>query len=213
MNVFILCTGRCGSTTFAKACGHITNYSSGHESRARAIGDERMAYPDNHIEADNRLSWFLGRLDQQFGSNAFYVHLWREPAEAVAHSLLAQGYDKPHAIVRAFHQGIVRGANVSHQDAALDCVRTVTENIRHFLSDKPNKMDFPLDRAGSLFPQFWESIGAEGNLEAALNEFAVKHNPTKPPPTFPHVANHSARRTGGRILRALGLRRSQPSVM
>ena len=34
MNVFILNTGRCGSRTFARACAHITNYTSAHESRS-----------------------------------------------------------------------------------------------------------------------------------------------------------------------------------
>lgn len=28
MNVFVLCTGRCGSMTFARACGHIRNFSA-----------------------------------------------------------------------------------------------------------------------------------------------------------------------------------------
>lgn len=56
MNVFVLNSGRCGSTTFIAACRHITNYSSGHESRATLIGEERLAYPTQHIEADNRLS-------------------------------------------------------------------------------------------------------------------------------------------------------------
>ena len=63
MNIFVLCTGRCGSMTFTKACGHIDNFSSAHESRCGRLGNERLAYPENHIEVDNRLSWddFNGR--------------------------------------------------------------------------------------------------------------------------------------------------------
>ncbi|MEJ1383421.1 MAG: hypothetical protein RPV21_03475, partial [Candidatus Sedimenticola sp. (ex Thyasira tokunagai)] len=67
MNIFILNTGRCGSTTFIEACRHITNYSAAHESRIQLIGDRRLAYPQNHIEADNRLSWLLGRLEHTYG--------------------------------------------------------------------------------------------------------------------------------------------------
>ncbi len=63
MNVFVLGTGRCGTTTFMKACRHVTNCTSGHETRVNHVGPERLSYPSNHIEADNRLSWFLGRLD------------------------------------------------------------------------------------------------------------------------------------------------------
>jgi len=77
MNVFVLCTGRSGSHTFAKACGHIDNYSVSHESRnlnkVRTIN-----YPDSHIEVDNKLSYFLGRLDKKFGHDPIYVHLIRD---------------------------------------------------------------------------------------------------------------------------------------
>ena len=64
MNVFVLNTGRCGSVTFIEACRHIHHYSAAHESRATYIGEQRLAYAANHIEADNRLCWFLGRLDK-----------------------------------------------------------------------------------------------------------------------------------------------------
>ncbi len=56
MDVFVLCTGRCGSTTFIKACAHITNYTAAHESRTGLLGSDRLDYPGKHIEADNRLS-------------------------------------------------------------------------------------------------------------------------------------------------------------
>ena len=62
MNVFVLCTGRCGSVTLYKICKHIQNFTSGHESRKKLD----FKYQENHIEIDNRLSWFLGRLDDKF---------------------------------------------------------------------------------------------------------------------------------------------------
>ena len=60
----------------------------GHESR-RDVVDDRLNYPANHIEVDNRLSWFLGSLERQYGADAFYVHLVRDPNEVVE-SLLAR---------------------------------------------------------------------------------------------------------------------------
>ena len=51
-NVFVLCTGRCGSTSFERACRHATNWTSGHETRSHLLGADRLAYPDRHIEAD-----------------------------------------------------------------------------------------------------------------------------------------------------------------
>ncbi|MEW8461604.1 MAG: hypothetical protein AB2653_14955 [Candidatus Thiodiazotropha endolucinida] len=77
MNIFILNAGRCGSTTFVQACQHISNYSAAHESRSTLTGKQRLSYPDNHIEADNRLCWLLGRLEREYGNDAYYVHLTR----------------------------------------------------------------------------------------------------------------------------------------
>jgi hypothetical protein len=89
MNVFVLNTGRCGSTTFAAACAHVTNFTVAHESRVGALGAARFDYPRRHIEVDNRLSWFLGRLEQRWGQEAFYVHLTRD-VEATARSFSAR---------------------------------------------------------------------------------------------------------------------------
>ena len=115
MNVFVLCTGRCGSTTFARAAEHATNFSVGHESRKRLIGAERFAYADNHIEVDNRLSWMLGRLDDHYGERARYVHLTRE-REAVARSFL-QRWDREsdhHQGLPALHSCQQQGRSARH---------------------------------------------------------------------------------------------------
>src|SRR5262245_39334592 len=102
MNVFILNTGRCGSTTIIKACSYITNYTAAHESRTGLVGPDRLDYPPNHIEADNRLSWFLGRLERTYGNDAFYVHLKRQDA-ATARSF-AQRYQ--YGIIKAYRDAI-----------------------------------------------------------------------------------------------------------
>lgn len=49
MRAFVLCTGRCGSVTFIKACAHIDNFSAGHETLASEVGTRRFAYPDDHV--------------------------------------------------------------------------------------------------------------------------------------------------------------------
>lgn len=175
-NVFVLCTGRCGSVTFARACSHLTNYSVGHESRSGDIGDARMAYPNRHLEVDNRLSWFLGALDATHGQDALYVHLLRD-AESVAQSFAAR-WGK--GIIGAFNGGIVFPPRPSSERLAV-CrfyVRTVTSNIETFLSDKPMKMTIWLEDALEDFPGFWERIQGEGNLEKGLDEFRVRHNAT-----------------------------------
>lgn len=177
MNIFVLSTGRCGSMTFSKACQHITNYSSAHESRLPFIGDKRLAYPDNHIEADNRLCWILGRLEQAYGDDAFYVHLTRERQQ------VAESYTRRHdfGIMKAYREGILLGGEQSQTDLAIaqDYIDTIETNIHFFLKDKTHTMPFQLENARHDFKVFWEWIGAEGNINKALDEWDIKYNPSK----------------------------------
>ncbi len=179
MNVFVLCTGRSGSVTFIKACANIENFSAAHESLSHALGARRLAYPANHIEADNRLSWILGRLDEAYGDNACYVHLQRDLLET-ARSFQAR-YDR--GIIQAYRTQIIMGGEglnpgLDSIDFCIDYCRTVDANIRAFLKDKTRKMNFSLERAKSDFPTFWEWIGATGNFDAAMSAWDVRHNAT-----------------------------------
>ena len=164
MNVFVLSTGRCGSTTFVEACRHITNYTAAHESRARMIGDAHFAYPERHIEADNRLSWFLGSLDAHFGDRALYVHQTRDAAGVAA------SYERRyfHGIMRAYGTAMIGDApdRGSRYEVALDYVRTVNANIEHFLKDKTRVLSFELEHAQRDFRRFWEAISPSGSLSA-----------------------------------------------
>lgn len=181
MNVFVLCTGRCGSTTFYRACSHITNFTAAHESRVTLLGPERLAYPANHIEVDNRLSWLLGRLDRTYGDSAFYVHLTRD-REAVAESFMRR-YEK--GIIKAYRDGILMRESrrklpaPKPLDLCFDYIDSVTANIEYFLNDKSNKMSLALERASDEFRSFWDSIGAEGDFSAALKEWNILHNATQ----------------------------------
>ena len=174
MNIFVLSTGRCGSTTFVEACRHMTNFTAAHESRARIAGPDRLKYPSTHIEADNRLSWFLGRLDREYGPSAFYVHLRRDDFKT-ADSLLKRYHG---GIMRAYSAGILMRKDAQHdpRTVCLDYCETVNSNIVCFLKDKPLKLTMQLESAKTGFRMFWERIGAQGNLQAALAEWDVRHN-------------------------------------
>lgn len=181
-HVFILCTGRCGSTSFARAAAHAAPWTAGHETRSHLLGLDRLAYPPLHIEADNRLSWMLGRLEDSFGPDAAYVHLTRDP-EAVAHSY-ARRVD--YGIMHAYYHGIVFPAPGVGDDQrpvlphARDMVATITANIQAFLRGKPHVMRLQLERIEDDFPAFWDWIGAEGRLDLALQEWSTRHNETVP---------------------------------
>jgi hypothetical protein len=174
MNIFVLCTGRCGSKSFVQACKHITNYSAGHETRARFVGAEKFDYPENHIEADNRLSWHLGRLEEIYGDDALYIHLHRERSKVIAS--YAQRWAPVGGMMPAYRNGILRAGAHSRSATAEDFVDTVEANITSFLRDKTMTMTVALEDATEWFPRFWHRIGAEGDLNGALAEWSHQHN-------------------------------------
>lgn len=183
MNVFVLGTGRTGTTTFIEACGHLTNYTSGHETRVRRLGRDRFKYPDNHIEADNRLSWMLGQLHQEYKvKDTLYVYLKRNRDE-VAHSYLKRWNNGYRAgIITAFGHGIVMKAEDWTEEEKLEVckfyVDTVNYNVTQFLKDKPS-MTMYLEAIRDTFPEFLDRINAEGDIKAAMAEWDVKHNASK----------------------------------
>jgi hypothetical protein len=164
--------------TFIKACDHITNYTAAHESRTGLIGASRLAYPQNHIESDNRLSWFLGRLDNAYGDKAFYVHLERNDIATGRSFVRYHGK----GIIRAYRQAIlIRCPKDSDPiTITLDYCHTINSNIALFLKDKTQWMSFSLEHAKKDFREFWSRIGAEGDLDAAISEFDTAYNASSP---------------------------------
>jgi hypothetical protein len=179
MNVFVLCTGRSGSSGFIEACKHITNFTAAHESLSKETGQARFQFPQRHIEADNRLSWQLGELDKIYGKDAFYVHLTRNK-EATAKSFMNR-FLMPKSMIYAYANGIKKRPPeiLTHTERfkiCLDYVETVNTNIEVFLKDKPHQLSVELEDIKTGFRLFWKNIKADGNLDKALNEFDIKHN-------------------------------------
>lgn len=203
VRVFVLNSGRCGSLTFARSCGHMTNFTSAHEGNWWNPVAARFDYPEQHIEIDNRLSWFLGTLAEYY-PNAKYVHLYRSP-DAVAQSLLRRWRTDPPPhktnrrplslvtrLIRNRHPGTgivpafaysMYGRNdrpwlpEERLEVCREYVRVVTANIAEFLRDK-EWHPFPIEEAQSVLPQLWHWIGAEGDIEAARKEFTIQYNAT-----------------------------------
>jgi hypothetical protein len=199
--VFVLSTGRCGSTTFAASCAHITNHTSGHETNWGRLGDVRLDYPSDHIEVDNRLSWFLGSLAARY-PDARYVHLLRDRQRVVDSFLKRWPWDPPAgriglprlvgratgrltpgvvatSILPAFaYQVTGRRQPIPLADrpaVAGHYVDTVTANIEAFVEGRPPRRVDLEALAGDL-PDLWDWIGAEGDLAAAVSELTVRHN-------------------------------------
>lgn len=162
MNVFVLCAGRTASTTFAEACSHIEGYTSSHESLAAQLFSARLDYPNNHIEVDNRLAFFLGSLDQKYGDNAYYVHLTRDESK-VAASYRKRWYYRV-SIVRAFYSHILMtpvNDRADYENACKFYVETNRQNIHHFLKDKTHTFVFELENAKPEFERMVSWLGKE----------------------------------------------------
>ncbi len=157
--------------TFARACRHIANYSSAHESGR--FDRYSLEYPENHIEVDNRLAWFLGRLHEKY-PHAFYVHLLRDEG-AAARSYAERGGHEAAKILHGFMFAVKQGQHGEAAQEAREMVATVNANIRHFLREKPH-VTIDIASAGESFPAFWKWIRAEGRLDAALCELKNRYN-------------------------------------
>lgn len=177
MRAFVLCTGRCGSLTLARALGHASNYTVGHESRAHVtVG--RLDYPDQHIEADNRLSWFLGGLGRRFPA-AVWVHLTRDPEQVAAS--YAERFHVRAGIMPAFASGVLRRgpARPSERlELARLYVDTVAANLEAFLATQDPKrvVRMAIEQPHEPFDELWYLLGAEGNRQAAHAELDKRHN-------------------------------------
>jgi hypothetical protein len=177
VNIFVLCCGRCGSTTFAQATSYAENFTSGHETRAGLLGTHRLDYQNQHVEVDNRLAWFLGALDGKYGKAAYYVHFTRDP-EAIAKSY-NQRWHLRGAIVRDYSESILIGARADPLDMCRDYVATVSENISFFLRDKPNVLHVRLENIQEDFGKFWDWIGAVGDRDSAIDIWRHKFNSSR----------------------------------
>lgn len=182
MRVFVLTTGRAGSQTFARAAAHIHGMTAAHESR-RARIEDRLDYPDNHVEVDNRLVWFLGSLDRRFrDEDTFYVVLRRDPEE-VATSYVRRWHINV-SIVRAFFNGILmfrerKPAPEERLRAARLFVRTVEENVDHFLKNRDNYCIIRTDALETGFFEFLDRAGLDGDRAAMQRELTTVHNRSK----------------------------------
>jgi len=174
MRVFVLCTGRCGSLTFARAAAHATNYTAAHESDGLRRG---LAFPDDHIEVNNRLVWFLGILAERY-PQARFVHLTRDP-EQTARSYADRGDDDDGKILRAWRRTIKQDGRPGGPliADAREYVAAVNSLIAGYL-DGCN-LDWLPVRLGrpDTFARFWDWIGARGDRDVALATFGRIHNP------------------------------------
>ena len=180
-NVFVLSPGRSGSKSFVEASKHLSNYSASHESRGGKLGEERFAYPQFHIEADNRLCWFLGPLSERFKEReVLYVHLIRDfeaTVDSFLHRLRNSTYRS--SIIDAFAHGVLMKPGDWTPEEEVEVARlyvsTIHSNIEEFLRSR-NSISVQLDDGGGSFDAFLEQISADGDLTLTRNTWQQIHN-------------------------------------
>ena len=152
-----------------------------HESRGGKLGEERFAYPQFHIEADNRLCWFLGPLSDRFSEKeVLYVHLKRDfetTVDSFLHRLQNSTYRS--SIINAFAHGVLMKPGDWTPEEEIEVVRlfvsTIHSNIELFLAAR-NSITVELEDGGSSFDLFLDEISAEGDLAMTRNTWQKIHN-------------------------------------
>lgn len=182
MRVFVLCTGRCGSMTLSKALSHATNYTTAHETHKKSVRT-RLDYPDNHIEVDNRLSFFLGLLHKKY-PEAFYIWLRRDRAKVI--DSYAKRFNTRAGIMNAYARGVIQDPNPSltheRKRAIAELYTDATEaNIEAFCNSSEVRSGYiNMDHTPAAdLKTIWRDIGAEGDLDAALRELGRFYNASK----------------------------------
>jgi len=171
-----------------KACQVATNYTAAHESLYLR---NDLKYPDNHIEVNNRLTWWVGLLDKKF-PDAKYVYLTRDP-EAVAISHEKNCMKKPARIIEYWRRTMRMGWKKhkagnpklrNERPAIVDCreyVAACNGLIEVFLRS-PKRNGEPRDwfhvdiDDPESFRRFWLWAGLEGDLDKAMDVFNIRTN-------------------------------------
>lgn len=168
MRIFVIGTGRCGTVTFSKACEHITNYTSGHETTTHGKEGNGFNFPDNHIEIDPRLSQFMPILIDKY-PDALFIHLRRNKKDCVNSLSKRQSL----ALYNQFHLG--SGITDYNKTASIYYDNTVSL-VNHLLGRTKHRMIIELESVELGFKRFWQQIKAKGNLGKSLKELKIRYN-------------------------------------
>lgn len=175
MNVFFISPGRTGTTTISVAFSCITGFTSLHESRVKFLGDERVNYPTNHFECDNRLVWFLPRLSKKYAESSILVIVNREKLK------IASSYNQRWGgigIMRAYSQGILmRHLNENNLEVCKDYVDNVYEQLDFAKEEWGKVIYLDLDNPKQGVIEILKEINKEEYTDEILESFdTVKSN-------------------------------------
>lgn len=183
MNVFVVGTGRCGTTTLTRALQHASNFTVSHESKTKESLPDRLDFPPGHIEVDPRLSFFLPLLETTYADRpVLYVHLLRNQ-NAVVDSFVRRGispYLGPGPLVSLLRMTPAKQLPPHDYRQMVDaCVTCVNGLASGYLSSLPSERFFGsvfIEQAPHWLPDLWQRVGADGSLGQALLTVMRRHN-------------------------------------
>ena len=167
MRVFVTGTGRCGTQTFSKACKHISNFTSGHETRTKVAV---LNYPDDHIEVDPHLLWRMRDVIKKY-PDAKWVFVHRDAAKTMAS--MAR---RPSMSIWGHFAFMNRGIS---PEAAARSIYSSTMDIMSYYRDELKPLEVYTPVTDSKWAEFVAYIGAVGNMGAAKAELKRKHNASR----------------------------------
>lgn len=163
MNIFVVGTGRCGTTSFAEACRYMSSFTVGHETNA--VG---LRYPTNHIEVNSQLTWRTPALIQKY-PEALWVHLIRE-RESCAESIAQMGGGSVVAGLQQLYPSL-------YPDDPLEAARIFYDMANDVIvATIPRRKILFLETIQEEWPSFWKWACAEGDYDGSLASWSVKKN-------------------------------------
>lgn len=159
-----------GTSTFIRACRHLTNFTVGCSAAIPLIGEPQFQYPDNHIEVDPRLVWFLGPLMRRY-PDAVYVHLRRREEDVIASLMNFPIRSSQEPLLKALQGMLPPDASTELRRSVLQMyVNSVNASAETFLRTR-SSMNLWLHGMRESFPVFLDYIGAQGDISAAVAEW------------------------------------------
>lgn len=171
MRIFVVGTGRCGTSTFYHAAKHATNYHVGHESRAGRREPNDYIYPDQTLEISCHLSFAVPLLYERNGfHDVKIVHLVRERRPCI--ESLARVKDALQSLAFGIQQCKPK-SDTEHLAWAEWWYDLVNENIS---ATAWHPFEFQMEAAEDFWPDFWMWAGCEGDFDASMEEWRRKYN-------------------------------------
>lgn len=163
MNIFVVGTGHCGTTTFAKACRFATNRKVSHESASGGI--YTFEYPEDHIEVDAPLAFWVPRL-RSFYRGCRFVHLVRDKKPCI------ESLARNEALVcQWFGHMLYHFPEATPLDGALALYSVINESLRG-----EDVLQVRLEEIKIRWHEVWAWMGCEGDFARSLAEWDIKYH-------------------------------------